>query len=229
MKYIFLFISFSFLGIWISGKTYGQHHSLKIYTSYAIGKPDKNYDFLRGGAAETVKRKFHNNTPDDEYAFGLGYSYRLKGKYALNFDIGYAKLVQDFLLPANGQSYFMVPNKVLYWRKESTYQIVQISPGLEYTLSKDKIQYGIVLQAIANVVYRKTLKYVNLSRDKIGYFATELYPGIFAEYKGIRASLGVRALHLKNRDDALANNGLSVDPYNSFKVRFTLSYRFLKW
>ncbi len=217
------------MGIWISGNVYCQHNSIKIYTSYAIGKPDKNYDFLSRGPAETVKSKFNDNTPDDEYAFGLGYSYRFKGKYALYFNIGYAKLVQDFILPANGNTYFGRVNEIFYWRNKSYYHMIQVSPGIDYTIISKDINLGAMLQAVGNISFRKHIPENNLSRKKIEYFATELYPGVFAEYKSIRASLGIRALHLKNRDDALANNGLKVDKYNPFKIKFGLSYNFLNW
>ena len=233
MKYKFLTIYITYLGLWIPIKANGQNHSFKIYSSYAIGQADKRYDFLyeqhKPGAAQFVKDNINKTTPDDEYSFGLGYTYHLKDKCRLNFDLGYAKLIQDFLLPANGNTYFGNVNEIFYLRNKSFYHMIQVSPGIDYTIINKSIKFGVVLQAIANISFYKRILPYNLTRKKIEYFATELYPGVFAEYKGIEASLGIRALHLKNRDDALANNGLKVDKFNPFKIKFGLSYVFLKW
>ena len=233
MKYKFLIICITFLGLWIPMKVDAQNHSLRIYTSYAIGQADKRYDFLydqhKPGAAQFVKDNINKTTPDDEYSFGLGYTYHLKDKCRLNFDLGYAKLIQDFPLPANGNTYFGKVYEIFFWRNKSYYHMIQVSPGIDYTIISKDINLGLILQDVGNISFHKNIPENNLSRKKIEYFATELYPGVFAEYKGIRASLSVRALHLKNRDDAIWNNELNIDKYNPFKIKFGLSFNFLKW
>ncbi|QLH28713.1 MAG: hypothetical protein HWD63_04560 [Candidatus Parvibacillus calidus] len=72
--------------------------------------------------------------------------------------------------------------------------------------------------------FHKHIEPYNLKASRIEYFSTELYPGISVGYKRFNLNIGVRAWHWKYRDDAIANNGLKVDPYNPFKMRFALSY-----
>ncbi len=54
-------------------------------------------------------------------------------------------------------------------------------------------------------------------------FATEVYPGVYAEAGPVRLDVQYRALHRKYRDDSALNNGLRVDPYNPAKWRLALS------
>jgi len=210
-----------------------QNNSFRIYAAYANGEADKRYDFLNdqfpSAVVQVVNKNIKDNTSDDEYAIGLGYNLILKHKFSLVFDLGYAKLVQDFLLPANGQSFFSRQDEQFYWRHKSDYHIIQISPQIQYLLSDGKFKFGEYIQFISNVSFRKAIPEDNLFKNKIEYFATEVYPGIFVEYKRIRVAVGVRALHIKNRDDAIANNLKDSDQYNPFKVKFTLSYDLLKW
>jgi len=207
-----------------------QNNSFRIYSAYSIGKVDKRYEFLPNrGLAQTVKNKINDNTPDDEYAIGLGYNLILKKRLSIGIDLGYAKLVQDFLLPVNGTSYFYADGEKLYWRHKSDYHIIQISPQIKYVLTDGQFKFGQSVQFIGNVTFRKALPEDYLFKNKIEYFATEVYPGIFVEYKRIRANLGVRVLHMKYRDDAIYNNGKNPDLYNPLKIKFTLSYDLFKW
>ena len=207
-----------------------QNNSFRIYSAYSIGKVDKRYDFLRNhpGLAEDVKNKINENTPDDEYAIGIGYFVKMKHRLSVGIDLGYAKLVQDFLLPANGD-YFDQTIRLLSWRQKSDYHIIQISPQIKYVLTDGQFKFGQSVQFIGNVTFRKALPEDYLFKNKIEYFATEVYHGIFVEYKRIRANLGVRVLHMKYRDDAIYNNGKNPDLYNPLKIKFTLSCDLFKW
>ena len=107
--------------------------------------------------------------------------------------------------------------------------MVQLSPSVQYLIISKTVYAGVNIQAIGNISFRKVVQDGNLSRNKTEYFSNEVYPGIFAEYKRFKATLGVRALHWKYRDDAIANNGLNPDKYNPFKMKFTLSYDIYRW
>lgn len=211
-----------------------QNNALYVYTSYSLGKVDKRIDFLFDkypslNEPQQVNIILNENTPDDEYAIGLGYQYSINSKLALNLAIEYALLIQDFLIPANGQSYFNAGNKIFYWRNKSYYHMVQLSPIVQYLILDKTVNAGVNIQAIGNISFRKVIQDGNLSRNKTEYFSNELYPGIFAEYKRFKATLGVRALHMKYRDGAIANNGKNPDLYNPFKVRLSLSYDLFRW
>ena len=210
-----------------------QKNAIRFNTGYAIGKVDNRYDFLYGqlpvGIATTVNNKINDNTPDDEYAIGVGYTRKINKRLSGGMDIGYAQLVQDFLLPANGNSYFLAHIDPFFWRDKSWYHIIQVSPQVQYLFTTGKFNFGVNLQAIGNVSFRKHIKAFNLIRNKTEYFSTEVYPGITFGYWRLHANIGYRALHWKYRDDAIANNGLNPDKYNPFKMKFTLSYDIYRW
>ncbi len=211
----------------------GQNNTLKVYTAYSIGKVDKRIDFLRENYTSTVVQtainNLKNNTPDDEHAIGVSYVRKLNKRLGLGIDIGYAQLVQDFLLPANGQSYFDAHGEIFFWRDKSWYHFIQIGPQVQYLFTTGKFNFGVNLQAIGNVSFRKHIKAFNLTRNKTEYFSTEVYPGLTFGYWRLHANIGYRALHWKYRDDAIANNGLNPDKYNPFKMKFTLSYDIYRW
>ena len=211
----------------------GQNNTLKIYTGYSIGNMDKRYDFLYDqyptAIANSVIRHLNDNTPDDEYSLGIGYSYKLSRKLALRINIGYAKLVQDFLLPTNGNTYFGELIKPFFWRDKSNYHLIQAVPEIKFNVIDKKIKIGLLFSGIGNVSFLKHIEDYNLRASRIEYFSTELYPGIFMGYMRFNLNIGVRAWHWKYRDDAIANNGLRVDPYNPFKMRFSLSYDIYTW
>ncbi|QLH30211.1 MAG: hypothetical protein HWD63_13045 [Candidatus Parvibacillus calidus] len=78
-----------------------QNNALYVYTSYSLGKVDKRIDFLFDkypslNEPQQVNIILNENTPDDEYAIGLGYQYSINSKLALNLAIEYALLIQDF-------------------------------------------------------------------------------------------------------------------------------------
>ncbi len=210
-----------------------QNSALNIYTSYSIGKVDNRIDFLFGkyplsNDPQLVNKILTENTPDDTYSIGFGYQNSINSKLALNIDIGYALLMQDFLLPVNS-TFFRSPLFIFFWRNKSYYHMVQLSPSVQYLILDKTVNAGVNIQAIGNISFRKVIQDGNLSRNKTEYFSNELYPGIFAEYKRFKATLGVRALHTKYRDDAIANNGKNPDWYNPFKVRLSLSYDLFRW
>jgi hypothetical protein len=158
-----------------------------------LGKWIKDMIFLKGYASlvTTVKNKINDNTPDDEYTVGLGYTYTISKRFIAGFDLGYATLIQDFLLPVESTSYFNVVNEKLYWRRKSYYHILQLSPIVQYLIISKTVSAGVYLQAIGNISFRKVIQDGNLSRNKTEYFSNEVYPGIFAEYNRFKATLGV--------------------------------------
>jgi hypothetical protein len=150
-----------------------QKNAIRFNTGYAIGKVDKRYDFLKKGYASlvtTVKNKINDNTPDDEYTVGLGYTYTISKRFIAGFDLGYATLIQDFLLPVESTSYFNVVNEKLYWRRKSYYHILQLSPIVQYLIISKTVSAGVYLQAIGNISFRKVIQDGNLSRNKTEYF-----------------------------------------------------------
>lgn len=203
-------------------------HDISFYLGYGIGSPDKRYDFLYdqipSGPALIVIDKLNEATLDDEFTIGLRYNYALSNKVKIGFGIGYAQLVQDFVLPANAQSFYRLTNQIFLFRDISHYHMIQLSPSIDVNLFRNNAFFGINVTSTNNVSFRKEIKAFNLSRNKLEFFASELYSGIYAEYKRIRTDLGFRVLHLKFRDDAIANNGLNPDTYNPLKMRFQLSY-----
>jgi len=210
-----------------------QRNTLNIYTSYARGVQDKRYDFMYGhyplSQINVVKYNNKNSTPDDEYAVGAGYTFNIYKRLLIGIDIGYARLVQDFLLPANVNGFFKVGIYPLFWRDKSIYSIIQFSPKIDFIIIDQGVKLGFNLQGVSNVSYHKHINNFNLNRYKTEYFATEVYPGVFLEYWRLKLNIGWRALHWKYRDDAIANNGLNPDRYNPFKMRFGLSYDVLRW
>ena len=213
----------------------GQNKTLKIFTGYAIGKVDKRIGFLYDQYKwieyeyELQNKILNENTPDDEYSLGIGYSYKLSRKLELGINIGYAKVVQDFLLPANGNTYFGELIKPFFWRDKSYYHLIQAVPEIKFNVIDKKVKIGLLFSGIGNVSFLKHIEAYNLRANRVEYFSTELYPGVFMGYKRFNLNVGVRAWHWKYRDDAIANNGLKVDPYNPFKMKFSLSYDIYKW
>lgn len=212
---------------------FSQKNNIQIYTAYAVGRPDKRYDFLYDqyptGVAQSVIDNIDKNTPDDEYSIGLGYHHKLNDKVNLRIDLGYAKLVQDFLLPANGNTYFHEKIEPFFWRDRSDYHLIQLNPALQYNLVNKKARLGVELKSMGNVSFRKHIDLYNLISTRWELFSIELYPSFYLAFWRLRASIGMRAIHFKFRDDALANNGKNPDLYNPFKMRFSLSYEILRW
>ncbi|MCO6459781.1 MAG: hypothetical protein J5I59_00120 [Saprospiraceae bacterium] len=210
----------------------GQNKTLKIFTGYSIGKVDKRYDFLYDeyptAIANTVIRHLDDNSPDDEYFIGIGYFKIFKNKLSIGIELDYSRMIQDFFIPVNvynlGERF-----DVFVWREKSYYHLIQTVPEIKFNVLDKKIKLGLSFSGIGNVSFLKHIEPYNLKASRIEYFSTELYPGIFMGYKRFNLNVGVRAWHWKYRDDAIANNGLKVDPYNPFKMRLSLSYDIYKW
>jgi hypothetical protein len=204
-----------------------SNQTLSISMSYGLGKPDKRYDFLRGqfptAIIDGVQINLDNTTLDDEYSISLRYSNHLTGRINFGFTLGYNLLVQDFVLPVDGR-YFKERIYVFFWRDVSRYHMAQVSPFVDLYIVKRQYNLGLNAQFTANTSFKKHINWFDLNRWKIEYFASEVYPGVFAEYKKMRIDLSFRLLHWKRRDHAIANNGLEVDRYNPFKMRFQVSY-----
>ncbi len=206
-------------------------HSLSLYTGYADGKPDTRYEFLidqfNSETALMVMRKIEYTTNDDEYAFGFTYRYKPINRLNIGMNLGYAQLVQDFLLPADGNGYFGAKMDPFFWRDVSYYHIIQISPEISLDVLKYKFfSFGINARILSNISFRKEINNFRLSANKTEYFATEFYPGIYVGIGRVRFDVHYREMHWKYRDDAIANNGLNPDTYNPSKWRFLLSYEF---
>jgi hypothetical protein len=195
-----------------------------------VGNPDKRYDFLYNqlllGPVQTVINKSRRATLDDEYAIGVTYRHVSTSGINLGIGLGYAKLVQDFLLPADGNGYFMQSIQPFFWRDTSQYHMIQIHPSFDVKLINKSAILGLNCTGISNISFRKHINSFNLSRNKTEYFSSEIYTGIYGEFKRFRLDVGYRIFHWKHRDDAIANNGLRVDTYNPSKWRFQLSYDF---
>jgi hypothetical protein len=220
----------------LSSKAYLQpsKHNLTFYLGYGIGSPDTRYDFLYDQypilIIEGVQSNQKDATFDDEFFLGISYNYQIAKRLNLGLGIGYAQLKQDFFLPANGNSYFGAIIEPFFWRDYSRYHMVQISPEIKINLIKYKsLSLGINTRLISNISFRKEINYNDgtsndIAVNKTEFFATELFPGIFSSFKRFRFDISYRVLHWKYRDDAIANNGLSVDTYNLPKWRFQMSY-----
>jgi hypothetical protein len=217
--------------------SWGQEgkHNVAFYIGFAQGTPDLRYDFLFdqyvSEVAYIVKSKLIDATNDDEYFLGISYQYQPINRLSLGIGLGYAKLKQDFFLPANGK-YFEQKIYPFFWRDYSRYHMFQISPDIKINLVKYKsLSLGINTRLISNISFRKEINYKDgtandIAVNKTKFFAAELYPGIFASLSRVRFDVSYRTLHWKYRDDAIANNGLNVDSFNPSKWRFQLSYEF---
>lgn len=212
-----------------------EKHSLHVYTGFGVGTPDKRYEFLQNqyvsDVVNVVISEIKNTTLDNEYLLGISYHYQPINRLNFGILLGYAQLKQDFLLPANGR-YFNQEIRPFFWRDYSRYHMLQLSPEIKIDMIKYKsLSIGINTRLISNISFRKEINYSDgtandIAVNKSAFFATELYPGIFASLGRVRFDVSYRALHWKYRDDAIANNGLSVDTYNLPKWRFQVSYEF---
>jgi hypothetical protein len=205
-----------------------SNHTLSISMCYGMAKPDTRYDFLYlqypVGVVDGVQINLRNTTLDDEYSIGLRYSNHLTRRINFGFTLGYNLLVQDFSIPADGNGYFRQTIQPFFWRDLSRYHMAQISPFVDVFLVKRNWNFGMNAQFTANTSFKKHINSFDLNRWNIEYFASEVYPGVFSEYKKMRIDLSFRLLHWKRRDHAIANNGLEIDRYNPFKMRFQVSY-----
>lgn len=218
MKNLYTSISLSFLMIMLTSDIFSQSskHNFSVYLGYGVSTPDKRI----------ISSSIQEYTMDDEYSVGIIYKYSLFNRVSIGVGMGYAQVVQDFPIRANGHSYFRALIDPVFWRDKSQYHMVQILPSIDINLIKSKTVLGINVLGMSNISFRKHIDRFNLSRNNIEYFASEMYTGAFAEYKKFRLDVGYRVLNLKYRDDAIENNGLETDPYNPFKLRFQLSYMF---
>lgn len=200
--------------------------SITIHTGYSNGRADIRYDHLNYGTVfQEVETNVRNTTPDDEFFVGLAYNKEVKNKFRVGAGLNYAVLNQDFFLPIRTR-YFCLYDTRPYFRTASTYHIIQLAPSADYTIVDRKVQLGVNLQYILNITFKKEFEGFESVSNKVEQFANEVYTGFYSQYKRIRMDIGVRALHLKYRDDALYVKEVYLDPYNPFKIRFQLSYAF---
>lgn len=221
-----LIVSFLTCPFWLSAQY--PKNSINFYTGFALGTPDKRYDFLYGqyprNIAQTVINKLGENSLDNEYNIGLAYRYRINQRIGIATQVGYTLLVQDFILPVHHR-FFRFDKYIILWRDVSEYHMLQVSPQVDFSLlNAGQFCGGINLLSVASISFKKHIHNRNLTRNHLEYFASELYPGLFVSFGRIRLDAGARVLHLKQKDEAIANNGLNTDPYNPFKARFAISY-----
>ena len=186
--------------------SWGQQskHNVSFYIGCAQGKPDLRYDFLYdqyvSEIGDIVRSKIKNTTNDDEYFLSLSYQYQPINRLNFGIGFGYSQLKQDFFLPANGNSYFGALVQPFFWRDYSRYHMVQISPVIKIDMIKYKsLSLGINARLISNISIRKEINYKDgtasdLYINKTEFFATELYPGIFASFKRFRFDISYRVL-----------------------------------
>ena len=116
-----------------------HRHSISANIGYSLGKPDKRIDFLYGrynptGPIQTIINHSKLTTLDDEYGFGLTYRYNQTDLVILGLGVGYGLLVQDFLLPANGDIFFGRTTQPFFMRDISYYHMVQMQPSLDFKI-----------------------------------------------------------------------------------------------
>lgn len=229
MKFLILFLLGSLMThpIYLRGQNI-KRSNINFYTGFALGTPDTRYDFLYDqyplGPVQTVINKLGETSLDNEYNVGLAYRHWVNRRVDISVQMGYTLLVQDFILPVHHR-FFKFDKYVFLWRDVSEYHMLQVSPQVDFSLlNAGQFSGGINLLFVANISFRKHINNYNLTRNHLEYFAAELYPGLFVSFGRVRLDAGARVLHLKQKDEAIANNGLNTDPYNPFKARFTISY-----
>ena len=104
--------------------------------------------------------------------------------------------------------------------------MIQLQPEIGIDIIRKQYVIGFNCAGISNISFRKHINRFNLSRNKVEYFATEVYSGAYGVYNDFRLDIGFRVFHWKYRDDAIANNGLNPDRHNPYKIRVLLSYVF---
>lgn len=223
-----------------------SRHEIWLSAIYANGVPDRRDDFLRGqygfGTLYESLHKYNSTIPKDkEYGFGATYRYRFSERLSVGAGLGVTRTSQGFASPSD-LSYYLPEGQIktdhFTVRRNYRAYLAQISPDIEYAfLHKENCSAGVSLSVRYSAAFRKTansrygqdpkhpLHKVNVREP----FATELYPGVFAQVGSVRADFQIRGYHWKYRDDSAENNGLKVDTYNPFKFRLTISYRLLRW
>ena len=189
-------------------------------------KADIRFFDLNSSQLIEVEANVGNTTPDDEFFVGLAYKKEVKNKFRVGAGLNYAVLNQDFLLPMRTRYFCQYDDSRLFYRTASKYHIIQLAPVFDYTIVDHKVQFGINLQYILNITFRKEYQGFESVGKKVEQFANEVYTGLYSQYKRIRMDIGVRALHAKYRDDALYVKNVYLDTYNPLKIRFQLSYAF---
>lgn len=159
MKFLILFLLGSLMThpIYLRGQNI-KRSSINFYTGFAIGTPDKRYDFLYGqyplNPIQTVINKSGETTLDNEYNVGLAYRYRINQKIGIGAQVGYTLLVQDFLLPVHHR-FFRFDKYVFLWRDVSEYHILQVSPQVDFSLLKaGQFSGGVNLLFVANISFK---------------------------------------------------------------------------
>ena len=207
-------------------------HEVHLTGVYSRPTPDRRDEFLIPTGFSrtyyTTIRPHNASMPNDrEASVGLAYRHRPGSKQdrlALSGAIAIARMDVGFM--TYRQNWYFTPEA---WTLESTLRrdyhamVAQVVPGVEYAvLVKPKLHAGASLGLVHSVAYRKV---AGRTVNRVNTWATEVYPGLFAQAGPLRLDVQYRLHHRKYRDDSGENNGLRVDTYNPEKWRLGVSYR----
>ncbi len=214
----------------------GQQSKNSFWINVGIGQsiPDKRFDLLNLGFnpqdfKDMVVNPNKGAPPDMEYRVSLLYNHRFENRINLGLEGGYSLLINKIKLPVNSIEYFKFPFAIFFYAKESKYHRLQLAPMVSFCISSNEnSELGLGFSGVSNISFKKTISVLGrseiLHRYKWDYSSFELFSFLYLNINKLRLELGVRSVHLKYLDNAIANNGLNPDTYNPFKMRFQLSY-----
>ena len=105
--------------------------------------------------------------------------------------------------------------------------VAQVSPAVELAaVATPRLRIGASFGVVHGVAYRKVVRRsMGFAVNRVNTWATEVYPGLFAQAGPVRLDVQYRVHHRKYRDDSGENSGLWVDTYNPEKWRVGMGYR----
>ena len=210
-------------------------HEIYLTGSFSSSEPDRRDEFLRGRYAfgttyANIRRHNQAMGPDLERGLGLTYRYRpgvLGGRVALAAGFGIARVDLGFRTVLNKMYWFPGTDYTtleLLIRRDYHVRLAQVAPGIELTAYRHSwFSVGASAGLVHSVAYRKVEARFEVNR--VNTWATEVYPGLFAQAGPVRLDIQYRLHHRKYRDDSGENNGLWVDTYNPEKWRVGVGYR----
>ena len=222
------------IGLFSKGTCQEYKNSFLINVEISQSIPDKRFDLINLGFnpqdfKDMVINPNKGAPPDMEYLVSLLYFHRFKNRINLGLEGGYSLLINKIKLPVNSIEYFKFPYPIFFYSKESQYHRLQVAPMFSFCISSNEngeVCFG--FSGLNNISFKKTVSVLGrseiLHRYKWDYSSFELFSFLYLNLNKLRLELGVRSMHLKYIDNAIANNGLNPDTYNPFKLRFQMSY-----